>query len=133
MICNQVTDWIYDTHWHKVTWWNYSILNLPLITTYADVVHSKGAALQNFFGFIDRTMRPISRPMSNWRVVYNGHKRAYALKFQAVALPSALIANVYGPVGKPQIFFLFTKQIFLSFYLPLIFALFFGEILFNNQ
>ena len=75
MICNQVTDWIYNTHGHKVTRWNNGILNPSLIATYADAVHSKGAALHNCFGFIDGTVRPISRPMSNQRVVYNGHKR----------------------------------------------------------
>ena len=80
--------------------------------------------------------------MSNQRVVYNGPKRVHALKFQAIALPNGLIANIYGPVGKPQNFYysqsnLFSFQcyiygIFLSFHLPLSFALFFGEFLFNN-
>ena len=28
-----------------------------------------------------------------------GHKRVHALKLQSVALPSAIIANMYGPVG----------------------------------
>ena len=65
MISNQVTDWIYNTHGHKVTLWNHGILNPPLIATYADAVHSKGAALDDCFGFIDGTVRPISRPMSN--------------------------------------------------------------------
>ena len=112
MICNQVTDWIYNTHGHKVTRWNHGILNPPLIATYADGVHFKGAALDNCFGFIDGTVRPISRPMSNQRVVYNGHKRVHALKFQAVTLPNGLIANIYGPVGKPQIFFYSQSNLF---------------------
>ena len=34
------------------------------------------------------------------RLMYNGHKRVHALKFQSVALPNGLIANLYGPVGK---------------------------------
>ena len=115
LICNQVTDWIYNTHGYKVTRWNHGILNPPLIATYADAVHSKGAALDNCFSFIDGTVRPISRPMSNQRVVYNGHGRVHALKFQAVTLPSGLIANIYGPVGKPQIFFSVHKAIFFPF------------------
>ena len=130
MICNQVTDWIYNTHGHKVTRWNHGILNPPLIATYADGVHFKGAALDNCFGFIDGTVRPISRPMSNQRVVYNGHKRVHALKFQAVTLPNGLISNIYGPVGKPQIFFYSQSNLFfpslpclwnfVSLYLPLL-------------
>ncbi|CAH3033691.1 unnamed protein product, partial [Porites evermanni] len=82
----------------RVTRWNHGILNPPLIATYADAVHSKGAVLHNCFGFIDGTVRPISRPISNQRVVYNGHKRVHALKFQAVSLSNGLIANIYGPV-----------------------------------
>ena len=104
MISNQVTDWIYNTHGHKVTQWNHGISNPPLIATYVDAVHTKGAALDNCFGFIDGTVRPISRPISYQGIVYNGHKRVHALKFQAVKLPNGLIANIYVPVGKPQIF-----------------------------
>ena len=40
----------------------------------------------------------ISRPGDNQRVVYNGHKRVHAIKFQAVVIPSGLVANLYGPV-----------------------------------
>lgn len=36
----------------------------------------------------------ISWPMSNQWVVYNGHKRMHAFKFQAVTLPNRLIANM---------------------------------------
>ena len=32
-------------------------------------------------------------------VVYIGHKRVHALKFQSLALPNGIIANTYGPVG----------------------------------
>ena len=33
-------------------------------------------------------------------MMYNGHKRVHAIKFQSVALPNGLIANPYGHVGK---------------------------------
>ena len=113
MICNQVTDWIYNTHGHKVTRWSHGILNPPLIATYADAVQSKGAVLDNCFGFIDGTVRPISRSMSNQRVVYKyGHKRVHALKFQAVSLHNGLIANIYGPVGSPGFFFYLQSNLF---------------------
>ena len=32
------------------------------------------------------------------KVVYNGHKRVHALKFQSVVTPNGLIANLFGPV-----------------------------------
>ena len=34
----------------------------------------------------------------NQRVLYNGHKKIHAIKFQGVAAPNGLIANVFGPV-----------------------------------
>ena len=71
-----------------------------MLQEYADVIHAEGAALNNCFGFIDGTVRPISRPGQHQRIVYNGHKRVHSLKFQSVALPDGLIGNMYGPVGK---------------------------------
>ena len=47
---------------------------------------------------MDGTVRPICRPSQNQRIVYNGHKRAHALKFQSVVTPNGLIANLYGPM-----------------------------------
>ena len=49
-------------------------------------VYAKGAALKNCLGFADGTVRPIARPDESQKVVYNGHKRVHALKFQCVAL-----------------------------------------------
>ena len=30
--------------------------------------------------------------------MYNGHKKVHAIKFQSIAIPNGLIANLYGPV-----------------------------------
>ena len=32
------------------------------------------------------------------RTVLNGHKRVHVRKFQAIATPNGLVANLYGPV-----------------------------------
>ena len=90
---------IYDTHGWRIKQWNHDLLSPARLQTYADAVYAKGAALENCFGFVDGTVRPIARPDENQRVVYNGHKRVHALKFQSVALPNGIIANMYGPVG----------------------------------
>ena len=66
----------------------------------AEAVSDKGAVLDNCFGFVDDTVRPICRPNTNQRIVYNGHKRVHSLKFQSIAIPNGLISNLYGPVGK---------------------------------
>ena len=73
-----------------------------MLDVYATAIYNKGAALENCFGFIDGTVRPISRHIINQRAVYNGHKRAHALKFQSVALPNGLIGHLYGAVGKQK-------------------------------
>ena len=99
MICNLVMDNIHQQHHHRITQWNDSLLNPALLETYADAIHQKGSPLPNCFGFIDGTVRPICRPRNNQRVVYNGHKRVHGLKFQSVALPNGMIANMYGPIG----------------------------------
>ena len=100
MITNQVMDFIYDLHGHRITQWNPTILNSKLLEQYATAISDKGAALNNCFGFVDGTVRPISRPGEMQRIVYNGHKRVHALKFQSVATPNGLIAKMFGPVGK---------------------------------
>ena len=68
------------------------------IEIFEDAVHAKGAALDNRWGFVGGTVRPICRPTENQRAVYNGHKRVHALKFQSVVTPNGLIANLFGPV-----------------------------------
>ena len=47
---------------------------------YADVISAKGSPLDNCFGFVYGTVRPISRPGQHQRAVYNGHKGVHALK-----------------------------------------------------
>lgn len=100
MITNHVMNYIFDTHCHRITEWNNTLLSPDLLEVYANAVHGKGAPLQNCFGFIDGTVRPICRPRENQRVVYNGHKKVHALKFQSVVVPNGMIANLYGPVGE---------------------------------
>ena len=100
MVSNQVLDHIYANHSHRILNWNPTILNPAALQDYSDAISAQGAALDNCFGFIDGTVRPICRPGEHQRVVYNGHKRVHALKFQCVALPNGLIGNLYGPVGK---------------------------------
>lgn len=99
MIANTVVDYIYEEHQHRITGWNQAILNPIKLEQYAEAISMKGAALDNCFGFIDGTVRPICRPGKKQRLVYNGHKREHALKFQSVTLPSGMIAQIFGPVG----------------------------------
>ena len=100
MVSNDVLDFIYNTHRHRITQWNHNVLNPAALQIYSNVISGKGAALHNCFGIVDGTVRPVCRPGEHQRVTYNGHKRVHALKFQCVALPNGLIGNLFGPVGK---------------------------------
>ena len=100
MINNAVIDWVYNHHRRRIMDWNPNVLSPIQLENYVEAVFNKRAALRNCFGFIDGTVRPISRPDENQRVVYNGHKRVHGLKFQSVVIPNGLIAHLYGPVGE---------------------------------
>ena len=44
----------------------------------------------------------VSRPGKKQRVLYNDHKKVHAIKFQSLAVPNGLVANLYGPVEKKK-------------------------------
>ena len=92
---NKVLDHIYDTHGHLLTDWNPYLLSARALEEYAQAISRKGSPLQNCFGFIDGTVRPVCRPGKHQRVLYNGHKRVHSLKYQSIALSNGLIGNLY--------------------------------------
>ena len=94
MIFNKVIDLIVDTHGYLLRSLDQPFLSHESLQRYADAIHQKGAALDNCLGFIDGTVSPICRPKQNQRVVYNGHKRVHALKFQSVVAPNGLIVKL---------------------------------------
>lgn len=106
MITNEILDFIYAHHRHRLTEWNQQLLNAENLQIYADTIYTKGAALSNCFGFVDGTVRPVCRPKQHQRTVYNGHKRVHSIKFQSVTLPNGIIANMFGPVGMYTIYIL---------------------------
>ena len=99
MITNAVVNCLYEDHGHRITEWNHEVLSPASLETYAAGIYHKGAALESCFGFLDGTVRPISRPGENQRAVYKGHKRVHSLKFQSMTLPNGLVGNLYGHVG----------------------------------
>ena len=98
MMTSHVIDTVYTLNHHRLTAWNQTLLSPHILQAYADAIRRKGGALPNCFGFLDGTVRPIWRPQENQGIVYNGHKRVHALKYQSVALPCGMIAKMYGPL-----------------------------------
>ena len=98
LIFNTVLDHVYVNNCHRLQSWDQFFLQPFMLRQYADAIHHRGAPLQNCFGFVDGTVIQISRPKQNQRTVYNGHKRVHAFKYQSVALPNELIANLSQPI-----------------------------------
>ena len=98
MVTQKVTDIILEQWGNLLTSMNQNWLSRQNLQRYADAIHQKSAPLTNCWGFIDGTVCPISRPGTHQRVLYNGHKRVHALKFQSIVAPNGLIANLFGPV-----------------------------------
>ena len=98
MVFLEAIDFVYERWGHLLHSMNQQWLSPPELQKYADAISHKGAGLGNCWGLVDGTVRPICRPGENQRILYNGHKRLHAIKFQSVVAPNGLIANLYGPV-----------------------------------
>ena len=77
--------------------WDTERLTPEVLEKYAGAVAEAGAPVKNCFGFIDGTVRGTARPMKRQRVVYNGHKRKHALKYQSITAPDGLCIHLHGP------------------------------------
>ena len=81
IINNYMIDFIYQSHSHGILEWNDSIFDPYSLERYSNAITAKGSPLDNCFGFIDGTVRPVSKPGENQRIVYNGHKRVHGINF----------------------------------------------------
>ena len=76
LINNAFLNFMYNRWGHLLQTLNQPWLSPLNLELYAEKVRSKGAALDNCWGFIDGTVQAVSRPGSNQRILYNGHKGA---------------------------------------------------------
>src|SRR5207248_10731308 len=79
---------------HRLLHWDERRLTLPVLQTYARAVSAKGGP-STVFGFVDGTIRGISRPGGagmDQNIFYTGYKKMHALKYQGVATPDGLIS-----------------------------------------
>ena len=63
------------------------------LEAFSAAIHAKGAPLDQCWGFIDGTIRPIARPTRNQRIMYSGHKRTHCLKFQVCTCTYVSLLN----------------------------------------
>ena len=98
MISNVVLNFMYANWNHLLSSFEQDWLSRENLEQFANDVHRSGAPLQNCWGFVDGTVRPVCRPGQFQRMLYNGHKRVYSMRFQSVVAPNGLVPNLYGPV-----------------------------------
>ncbi|CAC5379978.1 unnamed protein product [Mytilus coruscus] len=98
IIINTVLNFVYDAHNHLLYDLNSNWLSHRHLQEYADAIAARDAPLLNCWGFTDGTVRPLCRPTTNQRILFNGHKRVHAIKFQSIVSPNGLVANMYGPI-----------------------------------
>ena len=96
VVSNLVVDNIYNRFSHLLTDLNQPWLYRENLKSLSIAVHNKGAALDNCWGFVDGTVRPICKPKHEQGAVCNGHKRAHAMKFQSVVAATSMIPNLFG-------------------------------------
>ncbi|CAC5383587.1 unnamed protein product [Mytilus coruscus] len=93
---NTTLNFVYDAHNHLLHDLNSNWLSHRHLQEYADAVAARDAPLLNCWGFIDGTVRPLCRPTTNQRILFNGNKRVHAIKFQSIVASN--VANMYGPI-----------------------------------
>ncbi|CAN0139238.1 unnamed protein product, partial [Pylaiella littoralis] len=84
--------------------WGHLVIELQVdailckIDDFCLAVEEKGAPLPMCWGFLDGTVRKISRPSRQQRLYYNGWKRVHALKYRAVDSTDGIIRQLWGPM-----------------------------------
>ncbi|KAJ3622557.1 hypothetical protein MTP99_003060 [Tenebrio molitor] len=92
-----MANFIVENHGHLLENLNaHQWLNRNRYQLYAQSIVNMGGAIQNCWGFIDGTVRPICRPSNNQDEYYSGHKRLHCVKYQSVLTPDGLIVNLKG-------------------------------------
>ena len=68
MVVNQMMDYIDSEFGHLLSDLNQPWLSSDNLLMFCDAIHTKGAALNNTWGFIDGTVRLISQPKTHQRI-----------------------------------------------------------------
>ena len=89
-IFNHAINYLYNTHNHLLSDLSRDWLSYEHLRSYVEAVSDRNGPLENCWGFIDGTVRPICRPQQNQKLVFNGHKRVHGLKFQSIVIPNGL-------------------------------------------
>ena len=99
-VSNHFMNFVYDRWGHLIKTMNLQWLVPVNLHLFIDAIHASESLLENCLGFIDETNRSICRSRKDQCILYSGHKKVQAIKFQSVVALNGLIANLYGPVNE---------------------------------
>ena len=77
---NTASKFLFQRWKHLLDDLNQPWLSPTNLEVFVTTIREKGGALQNCWGFIDGTVRPVCRPGHNQRVLYNGHKKVHSVE-----------------------------------------------------
>lgn len=96
VVFNAIVDAVYDK-WRHLLRFHDSRFNPANLRRFAECCRARGCPIQRCVGFIDGTCRPICRPKRHQKLLFSGHKRVHALKFQSLVTPDGLVSHLGGP------------------------------------
>jgi nuclease HARBI1 len=98
-ICGDIVKHLYH-RFHAFLEWDSQRLTGQKLKQYADVIKDR-SGVDAIWGFLDETLKPISRPLDDQRLHYSGHKHHYGIKYIGVVTPDGLISCLSRPfVGR---------------------------------
>ena len=95
MITTSMLIYLRDNY-RSLTMWDPHRLTIAQLRTYALQIENAGGP-EGIWGFIDGTIRGISRPVKRQEDYYTGYKKGHGIKFQAIMIPDGLISHLSGP------------------------------------
>jgi len=96
-IVNDLASNLY-TQFQPVLYWNPVRLSLQQLQLYvAAVTATVGVQELGIWGFIDRTVQPIARPLVGQEEYSSGEEGYHGIKFQSIVTPDGLISSSIGP------------------------------------
>lgn len=98
-ICGDIVKHLYH-RFHAFLKWDSQRLTGQKLKQYADSIRGRSGA-DSIWGFLDGTLKPISRPLDDQRLFYSGHKHHHGIKYIGVVTPDGLISCLSSPfVGR---------------------------------
>lgn len=111
---NHMTDFIHDLHGWWLQGFNQNHLTTDMLRLYANIIHDRGSPLDNRFGLVDGTRGATPNPMRNQGIMYNWHKRIYAVNLKVRCWNAASIGSFSNTPTLSMVKWIFSLHLWRS-------------------